>query len=83
MTAIEGTKAVTSANLVGVVSGYVPYQDIAVSQQTGRPRIIFEENSGLATIVPAERVIELVAQVEATIKPKEPSTPAEPEQEAV
>jgi len=34
--------------LIGVVGAYVPYQDIAISQQTGKPRVIFEENTGLS-----------------------------------
>lgn len=48
--AIQGTKAQNAAHLIGVVKSYVPYLDIAVSQQTGRPRVIFEENSGLAAV---------------------------------
>ncbi len=34
--------------LLGIVKSYTPYRDIAVSVQTNRPRVIFEENSGLA-----------------------------------
>jgi hypothetical protein len=45
---------------VGVVSSYIPYQEIAVSPQTGRTRILFEENSGLANIVTGRLVKELV-----------------------
>jgi hypothetical protein len=48
--AIEGTRAEARANLVGIVSAYVPYIDVAVSQQTGNPRVTFEENSGLAVV---------------------------------
>ena len=32
----------------------------AVSDQTKRPRIIFEENSGLATVVPVDFIVETV-----------------------
>lgn len=39
--------------LVGVVSSFIPYQDVAISAQTNRPRVVFEENSGLANLVPA------------------------------
>jgi hypothetical protein len=39
--------------------GYVPYIDIAVSQQTLHPRITFEENSGLAAVV-SDSIIETV-----------------------
>ncbi|MBI4210230.1 MAG: trypsin-like peptidase domain-containing protein [Candidatus Diapherotrites archaeon] len=35
---------------IGICSEYIPYQDIAVSVQTRRPRIIFEENTGLAKV---------------------------------
>jgi Trypsin-like peptidase domain len=45
---------------VGVVSSYIPYQEIAVSPQTGRTRILFEENSGLANIVTGRVVKELI-----------------------
>ena len=34
--------------------------DIAVSQQTHRPRIVFEENSGLAEVIPIDRVNETI-----------------------
>lgn len=39
-----------SGKFLGVVTSYIPYNDIADSRQTGKPRIIFEENTGLATI---------------------------------
>jgi hypothetical protein len=38
------------------VSSYIPYVDVAVSQQTKRPRITFEENSGLTQIFPVEAI---------------------------
>ena len=50
--AISGTKANDRCVLIGMVSSYVPYQEVAVSQQTGRPRMVFEENSGLGKVVP-------------------------------
>ena len=46
--------------MIGVVAAYLPYHDIAISQQTRRPRIVFEENSGLASIVPIDRVIDTI-----------------------
>ncbi|MCK4618738.1 MAG: trypsin-like peptidase domain-containing protein [Desulfobacterales bacterium] len=46
--------------LLGVVSSYIPYRDTAISVQTKRPRIIFEENSGLAIVVPAGELIKLI-----------------------
>jgi hypothetical protein len=35
---------------VGVIGSYIPYRDVAVSQQTGRARIEFEENTGLSQV---------------------------------
>lgn len=35
---------------VGLVGEYVPYQETAFSAQTGRARVMFEENTGLARI---------------------------------
>lgn len=57
---IEGTKASEKANLIGVIKSYIPYQDVAVSQQTGRPRIIFEENSGLSLVEPVDHILEAI-----------------------
>lgn len=59
-TYIEGTKAPEAAYLIGIVAGFIPYTETAVSPQTGRPRVMFEENSGLAVVVPVEYLVELV-----------------------
>jgi len=48
--------------LIGIVSSYIPYQDTAVSLQTKRPRITFEENSGLTIVMPADEILNLVAR---------------------
>jgi len=58
--AIEGTNPINKADLVGIVKAYVPYIDMAVSQQTLRARITFEENSGLATVESVDSIIETV-----------------------
>jgi hypothetical protein len=60
MTAIDGTKSPRAAYLVGIVANYLPYQDVAVSQQTRRPRVVFEENSGLASVFPVDYIEDLV-----------------------
>ena len=60
LVSIEGTKSNLKAALIGIISSYVPYQDVAISQQTGRPRVTFEENSGLATVIPSDYIIEAV-----------------------
>ena len=39
-----------------MVSSYLPYQEIAVSTQTGRQRMIFEENSGLGIVMPHDAI---------------------------
>ena len=59
-TSIVGTQPNRTAYVIGVVHGYRPYADIAISQQTHRPRIIFEENSGLAEVIPMDRVNETI-----------------------
>jgi len=48
--------------LIGVVSSYIPYQEPAVSLQTKRPRIVFEENSGLTVVTPADEILSLVSR---------------------
>jgi hypothetical protein len=45
---------------MGVVSGYVPYIDVAVSPQTGKTRITFEENSGLSAAYPVDYIEETI-----------------------
>lgn len=64
LTRIEGTKAVSSAYLIGVIQSYVPYQDFAISKQTGRLRVMFEENSGLTAVIPIDFVIEAIRTYE-------------------
>lgn len=58
---VSGTTGIGQANLIGVVQSYLPYQDVAVSLQTGRPRITFDENSGLSPVIPVDRIDELMA----------------------
>lgn len=59
---IENTRSVGKAWLVGIVRSYVAYRDVAVSQQTGQPRVVFEENSGLTAVHPMDYVDALVAE---------------------
>src|SRR5207247_3057746 len=67
MSAVGETKPIDSASLIGVVAGYVPYADVAISRQTERPRIIFEENSGLAIVYPVDLIQEAISQHEAIL----------------
>jgi hypothetical protein len=45
---------------VGIITSYVPYQEVAISMQTKRPRVIFEENTGLSTVFPVKLILELL-----------------------
>jgi hypothetical protein len=57
---IQGTKANQKAMLLGVVQSYQPYTDVAYSAQTKHARITFEENSGLAVVLPVDFINEMV-----------------------
>lgn len=37
-------------NFIGVIGEYLPYLEAAVSTQTGRTRVVFEENTGLSKV---------------------------------
>ena len=56
-----GNKPRIDLKLIGMVSGYLPYTEIASSHQTGRPKIVFEENSGLAEVVPIDAIQKTVS----------------------
>lgn len=66
--AIQGTKTNQRADLIGVVKSYVSYSDLAISNQTRRPRIMFEENSGLASVESVDSILETVALAERRFK---------------
>lgn len=58
-------KGLTSTTLneervIGLVSFLISYVEKAISQQTRRTRIIFEDNAGLANIVPADAILDLL-----------------------
>lgn len=50
-----------TTNLIGIVKSYVAYKDVAVSKQTGRSRMVFEENTGLTTVIPVNYINETIA----------------------
>ncbi len=58
--AIQGTRPQDHAYLIGMVRGYVPYQDVLVSKQTGEARMVSEENSGLAEVIPMDYINETI-----------------------
>jgi S1-C subfamily serine protease len=59
---ITGTQFSNKSNLIGIVKAYIPYNDIAVSQQTNRPRVIFEENTGLSKVEPVDYILETIQE---------------------
>jgi hypothetical protein len=59
-TAITGTKSQSTAYLIGVVINYQEYIDTAISPQTGRARVTFEENSGLSEVLPTDFIDEAI-----------------------
>ena len=65
ITHVERTKHITYPYLIGIVASYMPYQDIAISVQTEKARVIFEENSGLAKVYPIDCVLELIEKIPA------------------
>ena len=58
--ASAGANANDVAYLIGMVSGYIPYREVAVSPQTNQARVVFEENSGIAEIVPSDAILETI-----------------------
>jgi len=69
--AIKGTKSQEGAYLIGITKSYVSYRDVAISLQSKRQRVIFEENSGLAAVHPIDFAQEVIAQhAEAVVRDK-------------
>jgi hypothetical protein len=44
----------SGCRFIGIVGEYLPYSEVAFSKQTGRPRVVFEENTGLAKVWPVQ-----------------------------
>lgn len=57
---IGGTPHNNCANLIGILSAYIPYKETLYSRQTGRDRMTQEENSGLTIVHPVDRIKEVV-----------------------
>ena len=51
---------INDEKLVGLAAEYISYIDTAVSLQTARSRITFEENSGLCIALPANTILTLL-----------------------
>lgn len=58
---ITGTPSHPRSYLIGMIASYQAYTDVAVSLQTKRPRVTFEENSGLAEVLPVDDIDEMIA----------------------
>ena len=57
---IEGTPSNTNSCLIGILSAYIPYKNILISQQTGEAQMVQTENSGLTIVYPVDRIKEVV-----------------------
>ena len=60
LASIRGTQSHDRCVLIGMVSSYLPYRETAVSLQTERPRMTFEENSGLGVVMPHDVIQETI-----------------------
>lgn len=80
--AINGTPQNTRANLIGILSAYIPYRETLYSRQTGLNRMIQEENSGLTIVHPVDRIREVV-EIEWQRREQERMEFAQPEETAV
>lgn len=69
MASVEGTASRGRADLVGIVGAYLPYLDVAVSEQTGRRRVLFEENTGLSVVHPVDCINDAISAHEASMPP--------------
>jgi len=45
---------------IGIIGQYVPYREHAISAQTGRVRVIFEENTGLSKVWSVDFIKEII-----------------------
>ena len=66
--AVRGTQPVTHALLIGMISNNISSREIAISTQTNRPRIVFEENTGLAEVVPIDVIKEAIESSIKTVR---------------
>ena len=48
--------------LLGILSGYIPYEEELISSQTGETMSVTRENSGLAHVIPVEFIEETIAE---------------------
>ena len=65
---ITGTRANTVAYLIGITASSLSYSERAISEQTGRPRVVFEENSGLSVAYPVDFVDDAIARFNSGVR---------------
>lgn len=81
---VTNTKPHPTAELIGMVIEENLYNDVAVSQQTKINRVLFQENLGLANVVPMEMINDVIREHEAAADIPNPVSPqsVKPEQKA-
>ena len=57
---LKGSKFFQKTSLVGIVSGYLPYEDLLISAQTGKVMEKISENSGIAVAFGVDCIKEVV-----------------------
>src|SRR5574344_1079339 len=57
---IVGTSPIKTCNLIGILSGHIPYEDSLISQQTGEVMMKTQENSGLTVVFPVDTIIDVL-----------------------
>ena len=60
MFSANGVNSYMPARLLGVLSAYIPYKDVLISQQTQEAKMIQTENSGMTIVYPVDRIKEVV-----------------------
>jgi hypothetical protein len=68
--AVDGPRG--RSYLLGIVASYVPYRDVAISQQTKRTRVVFEENSGLTAVIPSEHIVKTIDEASEALADQRP-----------
>lgn len=58
--AINGTVSNDRANLIGILSAYIPYETPLINAQTKKMAMLLQENSGLTIVHPVDRIREVV-----------------------
>jgi S1-C subfamily serine protease len=57
---VEASPFIEEEKLIGIVTDFIPYTDYAISPQTQRVRVTFEENSGLAHVTSVAAIRDLL-----------------------